>query len=226
MVVATGAATAKRVAQLHPQLPVEIVVPGADRLHRAPRALPPASGRGVTFLFVGSVIARKRVHLLLDAFEPVARMGATLVLLGDPARDPEYARAIAARTNASAALRTGVVHAGVASDEALADAMAAADALVLPSSLEGYGMALGEALHAGLPVIASREVAEAAGVCRHGGVAVLGEPPSWGDTLARFVRDSALRDAMSGAARASVMPRWSHTTSAFRAALIRATSRP
>jgi glycosyltransferase involved in cell wall biosynthesis len=43
----------------------------------------------------------------------------------------------------------------------VADAMAEADALVLASSLEGYGMVITEALRAGLPVIAAHSAAEA-----------------------------------------------------------------
>jgi glycosyltransferase involved in cell wall biosynthesis len=222
--VATGEATAARLAREHPGLRVEVVVPGADRLGAAAPAVAPRPGGPVTLLFVGSLVPRKRVLLLLEAFEPLAGPGVSLVLVGDPSRDPEYARRVAARVSASPALRATVVMVGVASDDAVARAMVAADALVLPSSLEGYGMALTEGLHAGLPVVASREVAEAAGVVGHAAVAILGDPPAWTGTLAGLIGDRALRHAMRRAALASALPRWNGTIEAFRAALTRAAS--
>jgi glycosyltransferase involved in cell wall biosynthesis len=216
--VATGHATARRLSADYPGLPVDVVLPGSDRLPPAVREGASRSGP-VTFLFVGSITPRKRVLSLLDAFEPIAAPRTKLVLLGDPSRDPDYARAVAVRVEASPALRASVEQAGVASDEALARAMAHADVLVLPSSLEGYGMALAEALHAGLPVVASREAALAAGVVAHDAVAVLGDAAGWSHTLAELARDSAVRLAMARAARAGPMPRWVDAVAAFRACL-------
>jgi glycosyltransferase involved in cell wall biosynthesis len=222
--VTTGVATAARLAADYPDVALTVVAPGADRLPaRAPRGS--GTGDAVRLLFVGSLVARKRVIELLDAFEPLAGAGVSLVLAGDPGREPDYARAVAARVAAAPALRANVTCAGVLGDDALADALAEADALVLPSSLEGYGMALVEALQAGTPVIASQEAAAAAGFTSHAAVAVLGAPTDWTSTMARVVRNAAARVAMRRAAASLTLPRWADAIAAFREALTAAAVR-
>jgi glycosyltransferase involved in cell wall biosynthesis len=109
---------------------------------------------------------------------------------------------------------------GVVGDEALADALAEADALVAASSLEGYGMALAEAIRAGVPVISTRGGA-AAEVVQDGAEALLCDGP--GDlaaALARFLGDAALRRRMRAAAeaRAPALPTWDEAAAALRAA--------
>lgn len=61
---------------------------------------------------------------------------------------------IAARV-AAAGLGDRVRFAGEVDEAALADARRSADLFVHPAHYEGYGMALAEALRAGLPVIAA-----------------------------------------------------------------------
>jgi glycosyltransferase involved in cell wall biosynthesis len=215
-VVATGAVTGERLARDLPGLVVDVVVPGADRLPRVPRL--PGTGP-VEILLVGSIVARKRVGLLLDALETLPAPRPRLTLLGDPGREPAYARSVAERIEASVSLRGSVTIAGVVGDEELAHRLACADALVLPSSLEGYGMVLTEALHAGLPVIAARPAADAASIAAHGAVRVFDDGRDLAEVLARFAHDPALREAMRHAADASPLPTWSGAIEAFRRTL-------
>jgi glycosyltransferase involved in cell wall biosynthesis len=229
VLVATGAASAARLRRDVPLARIDVVPPGADRLPLVDPATTRARAAdgAATFLFVGSLIARKRLAALIGAFEPLAaerEPRPRLVVVGDPAREPDYARAVAARVRASQALRAQVELRGVVDDDAVARAMADADALVVSSSLEGYGMVIAEALHAGTPVVASREAAEAAGVIDHAAVVVLGAEPTWTATLDRVARDPALRDAMRAAARRSTLPRWADAASAFRRAIATVTS--
>jgi glycosyltransferase involved in cell wall biosynthesis len=219
--LATSATTARRLRREHRLARVDVAVPGADRLPRRPRRA--REGGPLRIAFVGSIIPRKGLLGLLAAFERIGERRAALVLIGDPARDPEHAERVRRTIAGSAFLREHVSAPGPLCDAALADVLAEVEALILPSSLEGYGMVLTEALHAGLPVLASR--AGAIGeVVRDGAEALL-----WDDqeglvrVLGRFLADRALRERMRSAAEARIasLPTWDATASAVRAALAR-----
>jgi glycosyltransferase involved in cell wall biosynthesis len=171
-------------------------------------------------LFVGSLIPRKRLSVLLDAIERVADPRLVLRLVGDPERDPAHARDLARRVAGSPALRDRVIAAGVADEGSLARHLAEADALVLPSSLEGYGMVVTEALHAGLPALVSRE-ARAAADLGHPAVLAFDGAPELAGLLERLLDDDQ-RARLARLARDLPLPRWADTVRAFRAALVAA----
>jgi glycosyltransferase involved in cell wall biosynthesis len=222
-IVVTGDATGARVAAEYPGHALDVVVPGADRL---PRLSHRRDGEGrLRLLFVGSLIPRKRVLLLLDAMERADLPGLVLTLVGDAGRDPEHAAAVRARIDASRVLRGAVRIAGVADDEALSRALSEADALVLPSSLEGYGMALTEALHAGVPVLVSRPTAIAAGLLGSAASIVFDDAEDLARASRRLAGDSAMRASLRAAAEAIVLPRWLDTVRAFRESLARSAKR-
>jgi glycosyltransferase involved in cell wall biosynthesis len=221
-VVVTGEVTRARLASERPALHVDVVVPGADRLSRSTRR--PGAGP-IELLFVGSLVARKRVGWLLDALESLPDPLPRLTLLGDPNREPAYARAMAERIGASDRLRVCATIAGILPDEALAQWFARADALVLPSSLEGYGMVLTEALHAGLPVIGARPAMTAASMEAHGASLVFDDAGDLAEVLRRFTSEPALRERMRQAADASRLPTWSEAIGAFHRVLIDARDR-
>ncbi|AUX24617.1 glycosyltransferase [Sorangium cellulosum] len=219
--VATSATTAARLRREHGLGRVDVAAPGADRL-----ALRPRAGRGdgpLRLTFVGSFIPRKRILELLAAFERVGSAHATLALIGDATRDPAYAARVRRAIEGSAFLRARVTAPGVLGDEALAEALAETDALVLPSSLEGYGMVLTEAVRAGVPVLAAR-VGAIGEVVQDGAEALL-----WDDgdglvrALSRFLSDATLRASMSRAAvvRSAGLPGWDSTAAAVRGVLAR-----
>ncbi|KYF85973.1 glycosyltransferase [Sorangium cellulosum] len=220
--VATSATTAARLRREHGVGRVDVAPPGADRLPLRPRAA--RDGGPLRLTFVGSFIPRKGLLELLAAFERVGSARATLVLVGDAARDPAYAERVRRAIDGSAHLRARVEARGVLDDEALAAALAETDALVLPSRLEGYGMVLTEAVRAGVPVLAARAGAIAE-VVQDGAEALL-----WDDgeglvrALSRFIEDGALRASMRRAAmlRAPALPTWDGAAAAVGAVLARA----
>jgi glycogen(starch) synthase len=106
---------------------------------------------GPRVVFVGRLVRQKGVHTLVEAAGRIRTPGAQLVLVGD---GPERA------TIEEHVKRLGLcdrVHVtGFVSHERVPAVFASADVLVLPSHYEELGTVLVEAVHAGLPVVASR----------------------------------------------------------------------
>jgi glycosyltransferase involved in cell wall biosynthesis len=218
---------------------IEVVRPGWDTHQPLARQLSDgllSSGLGrravdgassLRLLLVGHWTPRKGI---LDALAAVARLGpgVTLDLVGDQNRDPRYAARVWATLQKSTLADRVRVHGRVSADR-LAALYTSADALILPSSHEGYGMVLAEALVAGLPVVATR-VGAVPEVVRDGLEAVL-VPPGDVGALARAIdglaADPAKRERRARFARerALTLPSWSDSIAAFdghlRAALVR-----
>jgi glycosyltransferase involved in cell wall biosynthesis len=111
---------------------------------------------------------------------------------------------------------------GEVDEEGIARALATADVLVMPSTLEGYGIAATEAIHAGVPVIAARAqgLEEALAPCPRATI-FADDEPALAASLARFAGDASLRRTMREAAREAAprMPTWAACAKAFGAAL-------
>jgi len=106
-------------------------------------------GRVPLLLFVGKLIPIKAPELLLDAYFALRRRGvfAHLCFCGDGELRP--------RLEALSQRDAGVSFTGFVDQAELPALYAAADALVLPSFRETFGVVVAEAMHAGLPVVAS-----------------------------------------------------------------------
>lgn len=207
-VVTTSFATAARLTNQYPICDPEVIVPGADRLRRIIRR---KRSPHVILLGVGSVIARKRWEILLEALDHLALEHVYLRLIGDESRDPDYCRAIKARIAHSPYLSTHVDCLGLVDMDRLADEFSNADALILPSSLEGYGMVITEALQAGLAVIAARQPAISEAMANHAEATLqFGDVAQLRQQLLHFATEPQLRGALQhAAARLSVaLPTW------------------
>lgn len=103
---------------------------------------------GFTFLFVGQLIERKGVDLLIQAL--VSTSNASCVIVGaGPER--EALEELAVRLKLSDRVR----FLGSVDPQELPNIFALADALVVPSRYEGWGVVVAEGMAAGLPVVAS-----------------------------------------------------------------------
>jgi phosphatidyl-myo-inositol dimannoside synthase len=183
-------------------------------------------GRGpFTVLFVGRLVERKGVPVLLDAWARAALPNARLVIVGD---GPD--RATLAARAAALGIASTVTFRGRVSDAELGAAYSAADLFVLPAVLdsrgdtEGLGVVLLEAMASNVPVLAS-----AAGgitdivIADESGVLVPpGDAAALAAALRRLQDDPALRArlAVNGAARlrdefswAAIADRWTRVYS-------------
>ncbi len=120
------------------------------------RRRPAAAARPATFVLVGTIEPRKNHLLLLHVWRRLGEaMGAAaprLVLVGRRGWENENVLDMLERCPA---LRGLVEERASLSDAAMAELLASASALLLPSFAEGYGLPVAEALAQGVPVICS-----------------------------------------------------------------------
>jgi glycosyltransferase involved in cell wall biosynthesis len=154
-VTAISTYTAERLQRVAPGVRTEVIPFGAA-VDAAPSLPPPRpAGSRAELLFMGRLVERKGVHLLLEALA-LLEFRPLLHVVGD---GPERARL----QQLAAELRVldDVIFHGFVSGEEKAERLAGCDAFVLPAVIdskgdtEGLGVVLLEAMTYGKPVIAS-----------------------------------------------------------------------
>jgi glycosyltransferase involved in cell wall biosynthesis len=123
-----------------------------------------AADQRTQVIFVGQLIPRKGVDILLQAIRPLFDEHPKLFLsvIGDGSE----ARALRASAH-SFGISDRVTFEGVVSSDRIQSRLASADVLALPSRWDGWGMVVNEALSVGVPVIASDRCG-AADLIQHG----------------------------------------------------------
>ncbi|WP_331072255.1 glycosyltransferase family 4 protein [Longimicrobium sp.] len=156
----------------------------------------------VAFVYAGQLIARKGVDTLLRAFARLHAPGAVAVVAGDgPDRD-----ALAALAR-ELGIAERVRFPGFVQPARLPGLFAAADAFVLPSHAEGWGVVVPEAMAAGLPVLASERVNAAADLVaegRSGWLFPAGDDRLLGARMAQLCATPGLAARMGAAGRESL----------------------
>ncbi len=109
--------------------------------------------RPLHILFVGNLIERKLVHVLLTSvFDLLRRTDVRLTIVGGDELEPRYARRI--KRIAKPLVEKGIVtFTGPKRDLELAALYTNADVLAVPSSYEGFGIVYLEGMAYGLPAI-------------------------------------------------------------------------
>ncbi len=141
-------------------------------------------------LFLSRLHPKKNVEGLLNAWARVVRdrPGLRLTIAGDG--EPAYVARLRAQ---AAGLGASVVFAGFVHGEEKARLLASARVFALPSFHENFGVAVLEALAAGLPVVISRDVQLAAFVERHAlGRVVAADAGPLAEALLASLDDTAL----------------------------------
>jgi glycosyltransferase involved in cell wall biosynthesis len=222
-VIASSRATAASVEELLGR-PARIAVcpPGCDELALGPRPPEPGAGRAeqpLGLLCTGNLIPRKGQDLLLRALAELAGLPWRLRLVGRPV-DRRYARRLRSMARA-AGLEGRVTFTGVLAADALAEEYRRADVFVFPSRYEGYGIALAEAIRAGLPFAAFAGGGVSEVVHGRGLLAPPGDLVAFRENLRRLIADSELRERMAALSRelAAGLPAWEDTGRGFLQAL-------
>jgi glycosyltransferase involved in cell wall biosynthesis len=184
---------------LGPGLPVPDVVQRAGH------------GGPLRIVSVANVAPRKGLHVLVEALRHVPRDQWRLTVAGSLTVDPSYVRRLR-RAIEHAGMAANVELVGRVSDPELRALLARSDALAVPSSLEGFGIAYLEGMRYGLAIIAS--TAGGAGeVVEHGRQGFLvapGDTRSLAEHVGRLAGDRALLARLCVAARrkAALHPDW------------------
>jgi glycosyltransferase involved in cell wall biosynthesis len=193
---------------------VHVAEPGVDAA-----GLAPGTAAAGALLCVAAVIPGKGHEVLVDALATVTGPWQCLCV-GSLERDPAFAERLRRRVR-DRGLDDRVRFAGPRSGRDLARSYRAADALVLASHAETYGMVVTEALARGLPVVAA-EVGGVPEALGHGADGVRpgllvppGDPAALAAALRAWLGDARLRRRLRRAARErrESLSRWSTTTS-------------
>ncbi len=173
-------------------------------------------GGPLRLVFVGNLMSRKGLHTLLSALQTVDAGPWRLDIAGT-AVDAGYARRMRA---VARGLGERVQFLGRVTDGDLHALLARSDALVVPSTYEGFGIVYLEGMARGLPAVGTQ--AGAAGeIIRDGESGFLvpaGNARALADVLNRLAADRTLLERMSAGARRRYddFPTWEQTAARAR----------
>ena len=169
-------------------------------------------------LFLGNVVHRKGLHILLEALS-FEQFAFSLDVVGALATEPEYAREMQTRSEVSG-LQSHVFFHGSLDNEDLIDKLKSAHVLVLPSSYEGFGIVYLEGMAFGLPDVGTT-AGGAAEIISDGETGFL-VPPDDAVTLAERLsalakdRDLLARLSINALNRYRRQPSWNKTAGQIR----------
>jgi glycosyltransferase involved in cell wall biosynthesis len=190
-----------------------VILPGTDR---GPFAR--GSGGGpLHLLSVGAIVPRKGFDQLVEALAHLRDLPWRLTIAGDRSRDPASAMRVD-KLIAHHRLDGRVNVLGTVSPDRLTALYDSADAFVLASYFEGYGMAFAEALGHGLPVIGTTGGATQQTVPATAGRLVTpGDVVALAEALRALIEDHGHRRALAGGARAAAasLPAWADAGDKF-----------
>lgn len=201
------------------------VEPGADASERGtdPVSGTDASEPGVPYrlLCVGTLTPRKGHAFLIEALAPLRDRPWRLDCVGSTDRDPGTVRSVRELIEARG-LADRVRLLGEIAPERMSRCYRGADAFVLASELEGYGMALAEAVAHGLPIVSTTAGAIPETVPAGAGLLVPpGDRAALTAALARLLDEPDLRRRLEAAARSARagLPTWAAAGARFATAL-------
>jgi glycosyltransferase involved in cell wall biosynthesis len=215
-VIVTSPVTARDLARYDvPAERIGVVLPGTDP---APLAIG-SPGPERRLLCIATLTPRKGHAVLVRALAKVPELPWRLLCAGSETRDPETAATVRALI-AELGLERRIDLVGEAVGERLDALYHGADLFVLASHLEGYGMALAEALARGLPIVSTTGGAIPETVPADAGLLVPpGDADAFAAALRRVFEEKGLWARLAAGARRAreALPTWPETARRFAA---------
>ena len=165
-------------------------------------------------LFVGNCTRLKGLDHLIAALGLIQDLPVRLDVVGDVSFEPQYHKELLRQAKALGVIERVAFH-GAVQHEGMGSFYSRADIFTFPSLYEGFGIVLAEAMHAGLPIVATR-VGPADEILRDGENALI-VPAADSTALAEAIRllatDASLREAFGRRSRelAGSLPTWEQT---------------
>ncbi len=191
-----------------PDNKITVAEPGTDPAQRAT-----GTGTPLQLLAVGSLVERRGYDVLIDALKTNADRDWRMAIVGALDREPETTERLR-RKIIAAGFEDRIHLTGVVVPATLNRHYASADIFVLPSLYEGYGMALGDAMARGLPIICTTGGAAAASVPASAAIKVKpGNRDDLAEALESLLVDRKLRERLSDASweAGRKLPTWNET---------------
>ena len=199
--ITTGRRLAQHLQDRFPQKPVFVCEPGVSMSFSAAEAT--ASSRydldSVQLLTAANLLPAKGYTDLLCVLARLRHLNWRWHIAGSDSLDREYAARFWELAD-SGGMKDRITFHGVLDQHGVASLMSSADLFLSPSHYEAYGMAVAEAVAAGLPVLATR-TGEADRLVRqgiNGWLADVGDWTSFEQSLAVLIEDEAARRRMRG----------------------------
>ncbi len=178
-------------------------------------------------LFLGNIIYRKGLHVLLEALQQVGRDNISsyrVDVVGGLTAEPAYVKKIQGFINVNNLFSIVFLH-GALDKQPLIEKLKQAHVLVVPSSYEGYGIVYLEGMGFGLPAIGT--TAGAAGEIISDGLNGFLVPPGDAEMLANRLnilnekRDVLVQMSLAARERYLRQPKWEQTAGRIREFLLK-----
>lgn len=198
---------------LHHNKPYSVAMPAGNRLatiaeEEIKKRI--AQARPLNILFVGNLIPRKGLDVLLQA---IINMPVRLIVIGSTIVDSDYTKRIQSFINTHN-LTKQVCLLGQVNDTELGENFAKADVLTVPSQYEGFGIVYLEGMACGLPAIGTTAGA-AHEIIAHGQNGFLippGDSPALTQYLSQLLDQYVLQKMSLAALRHfQIHPTWENT---------------
>ena len=209
-IVTVSQANATFLKELNVRTPMDVVYNGIDVglfMKRAGGAgRPRPSGDNVQFIYLGALIQRKQVHVLIQAFALVNRRSpkTRLTIVGGGDLESKC-RKLASELG----LQDSVVFTGLLPEYPF-ELLAGSDIFVTASEAESFGLVLAEAMCLGVPVVACRVggIPEVVADQETGLLVPPYDPESLTAAMTTLASDPSLRERMAQAGRERVRQRF------------------
>jgi len=161
----------------------------------------PATATTRNILFLSRIDVKKGVDLLLSAFTKIAAQHPMAHLIICGSGDPALVTALQQQA-AALGIANRVTWTGFVTGELRLAAYATAEMFVLPSHSENFGIALLEAMAAGLPCLSTNQVALAVDAATSGAVHIAArEANSFAQAMSNLLNSASQQQSLAQAAR-------------------------